>query len=85
MTVCVPQVNICEHCPNFRTDAASISVLGAQRLGAEALAADAEARGWLDEAPAIGAWSPVSTPCCPEPLRRDCVRPWREWSGPVRT
>ena len=45
-----PYANICEHCPNFRTDAASISVLGAQRLDAEALAADAEARGWLDEA-----------------------------------
>jgi hypothetical protein len=50
MTVCVPQVNICEHCPSFRTDAASVSVLGAQRLDAQALAADAEARGWLDEA-----------------------------------
>jgi len=45
-----PYANICEHCPSFRTDAASISVLGAQRLDAEALAADAEARGWLDEA-----------------------------------
>ena len=44
-----PYANICEHCPSFRTDAASISVLGAQRLDAEALAADAEARGWLDE------------------------------------
>jgi hypothetical protein len=50
MTVCVPLVNICEHCPSFRTDAASISVLGAQRVDAEALAADAEARGWLEEA-----------------------------------
>jgi integrase len=45
-----PYANICEHCPSFRTDAASISVLGAQRLDAEALVADAEARGWLDEA-----------------------------------
>jgi len=45
-----PYANICEHCPSFRTDAASISVLGAQRVDAEALAADAEARGWLDEA-----------------------------------
>ncbi|MGQ0824669.1 MAG: tyrosine-type recombinase/integrase [Actinomycetota bacterium] len=45
-----PYANICEHCPNFRTDAASITVLGAQRVDAEALAADAEARGWIDEA-----------------------------------
>ena len=45
-----PYANICEHCPSFRTDAASVSVLGAQRLDAQALAADAEARGWLDEA-----------------------------------
>lgn len=45
-----PYANICEHCPSFRTDAASISVLGAQRIDAQALAADAEKRGWLDEA-----------------------------------
>ena len=45
-----PYANICENCPSFRTDAASVSVLGAQRVDAEALAADAEARGWLEEA-----------------------------------
>jgi site-specific recombinase XerD len=45
-----PYANICEHCPNFRTDAATISVLAAQRVDAEALAADAETRGWIDEA-----------------------------------
>jgi hypothetical protein len=45
-----PYANICEHCPNFRTDAASIAVLAAQRLDTEALAADAQARGWIDEA-----------------------------------
>jgi integrase len=45
-----PYANICEHCPSFRTDAASISVLAAQRVDAQALAADAEARGWIDEA-----------------------------------
>jgi integrase len=45
-----PYANICEHCPNFRTDAASLSVLAAQRIDAEALAADAEARGWINEA-----------------------------------
>jgi integrase len=45
-----PYANICEHCPNFKTDGASITVLGAQRTDAAALAADAEARGWIDEA-----------------------------------
>ena len=50
MTVCVPLVNICEHCPNLRTDAASITVLSAQRVDTQALAADAEARGWIAEA-----------------------------------
>jgi hypothetical protein len=45
-----PYANICEHCPSFRTDAASRAVLAAQRVDAETLAADAEARGWSDEA-----------------------------------
>jgi integrase len=45
-----PYANICEHCPSFRTDAASVSVLAAQRVDAEALAQDAQARGWIDEA-----------------------------------
>ena len=45
-----PYANICEHCPNFRTDVASLPILAAQRVDAEALAADAEARGWIDEA-----------------------------------
>ncbi len=45
-----PYANICEHCPSFRTDIASLPILAAQRVDAEALAADAEARGWIDEA-----------------------------------
>jgi integrase len=45
-----PYANICEHCPSFRTDAASVTVLSAQRLDAQALAEDAQARGWIDEA-----------------------------------
>ncbi len=45
-----PYANICEHCPSFRADAASISVLSAQRVDTQQLAADAEARGWIDEA-----------------------------------
>jgi integrase len=45
-----PYANICEHCPSFRTDAASVSVLSAQRIDADALATDAEARGWIEEA-----------------------------------
>lgn len=40
----------CEHRPSFRTDAASVAVLAAQRVDTQALAADAEARGWIDEA-----------------------------------
>jgi integrase len=42
--------NICEHCPNFRTDPSHLAVLSAQRVDAAALAADAEARGWVAEA-----------------------------------
>jgi integrase len=42
--------NICEHCPNFRTDSGFLAVLGAQRADADALATDAAARGWADEA-----------------------------------
>jgi integrase len=45
-----PYANICEHCPNFRTDATHLPVLAAQRTDAEALAEDAEARGWITEA-----------------------------------
>ena len=42
--------NICEHCPNFRSEASFLPVLQLQRADAEALAADAQARGWGDEA-----------------------------------
>jgi integrase len=42
--------NICEHCPNFRTDTGFLAVLSAQRADAAALAADAETRGWTAEA-----------------------------------
>ena len=45
-----PYANICEHCPSFRADAASVTVLAAQRSDTAALAADAERRGWIDEA-----------------------------------
>ena len=45
-----PYANICEHCPSFRTEATHLPVLSAQRVDAETLAADAEARGWIDEA-----------------------------------
>ena len=44
-----PYANICEHCPNFRADAASVTVLAAQRLDTQALAEDAQARGWIQE------------------------------------
>jgi integrase len=45
-----PYANICEHCPSFRTDASHLQVLAAQRVDAAALAADAQARGWISEA-----------------------------------
>jgi integrase len=45
-----PYANICEHCPNFRTDTGFLAVLGAQRADADTLAADAESRGWGEEA-----------------------------------
>ena len=45
-----PYANICEHCPSFRAGAADLPVLAAQRIDAEALAADAEKRGWITEA-----------------------------------
>jgi integrase len=42
--------NICEHCPSFRTGAAFLPVLAAQRADTEKLLADAEARSWGEEA-----------------------------------
>lgn len=45
-----PYANICEHCPNFRADAASVTVLAAQRVDTQALAEDAQNRGWIQEA-----------------------------------
>ena len=42
--------NICEHCPNFRSEASFLPVLQLQRADAETLAADAQARGWGAEA-----------------------------------
>ena len=41
--------NICEHCPNFRTDSGYLPILAAQRADAETLARDAESRGWGSE------------------------------------
>ncbi|MDV6278639.1 tyrosine-type recombinase/integrase [Rhodococcus erythropolis] len=45
-----PYANICEHCPSFHTDSTHLGVLSSQRIDARALAADAESRGWIDEA-----------------------------------
>jgi hypothetical protein len=42
--------NICEHCPNYRSEPAMLTVLSTQRTDAKALAEDAERRGWNDEA-----------------------------------
>ncbi len=45
-----PYANICEHCPNFRSEPTFLPILATQRTDAESLAADADARGWGDEA-----------------------------------
>jgi integrase len=42
--------NICEHCPSYRSEPSSLPILAAQRVDAQALARDAEHRGWIDEA-----------------------------------
>ncbi|OLT18144.1 integrase [Serinicoccus sp. CUA-874] len=42
--------NICEHCPSYRANASSLPILAAQRVDAQALARDAEERGWISEA-----------------------------------
>ncbi|WP_405088821.1 tyrosine-type recombinase/integrase [Microbispora sp. NBC_01389] len=42
--------NICEHCPSFHAEPSSLPILAAQRVDAEALAKDAENRGWIAEA-----------------------------------
>ena len=42
--------NICEHCPSYRAEPSSLPILAAQRVDAEALARDAEQRGWIAEA-----------------------------------
>lgn len=42
--------NICEHCPSYRSEPSALPILAAQRVDAQALVADAEQRGWIDEA-----------------------------------
>ena len=42
--------SICEHCPNFRSEATFLPILQLQRADTEALAAGAAARGWSEEA-----------------------------------
>jgi len=45
-----PYTNICEHCPNYRSDSTFLPTLLTQRADAEALVRDAEQRGWGEEA-----------------------------------
>ncbi|MGI8310923.1 hypothetical protein [Saccharopolyspora hattusasensis] len=45
-----PYANICEHYPSFHTEPSSLPILAAQRVDAQALAHDAEQRGWISEA-----------------------------------
>ena len=42
--------NICEHCPSYRCEPSSLPILAAQRVDAQALAQDAQRRGWIQEA-----------------------------------
>ncbi|MGO9976688.1 MAG: hypothetical protein ACLP01_28560 [Solirubrobacteraceae bacterium] len=42
--------NICEHCPGYRSEPALLAVLSARRVDGQALAEDAQRRGWNDEA-----------------------------------
>jgi site-specific recombinase XerD len=42
--------NICEHCPSYHAEPSSLPILAAQRVDAQALARDAEQRGWIAEA-----------------------------------
>jgi integrase len=42
--------HICEHCPNYRSDATFLPVLMTPRTDAATLAADADTRGWGEEA-----------------------------------
>lgn len=41
--------NICEHCPSYHSEPSSLPILAAQRIDADALARDAEQRGWITE------------------------------------
>jgi hypothetical protein len=45
-----PYTNICEHWPNFRSEQSFLPILAMQRADAEALVADADARGRGEEA-----------------------------------
>lgn len=45
-----PYTNICEHCPNYRSEPGLLHILAAQKADAQTLAADAQARGWIDDA-----------------------------------
>lgn len=56
-----PYTNICEHCPNFRTDAAFMPVLASQRHDAELLVQDAESAAGARRPPATAACSTAWT------------------------
>jgi hypothetical protein len=50
MTVCVPQVNVCETCDNFTPTPEFVPTLAAQLADIRELHADADERGWASEA-----------------------------------
>jgi hypothetical protein len=49
MTVCVPLVNICEHCDNFVPAPEFAPALADQLADVKALRTDAQQRGWTSE------------------------------------
>ena len=49
MTVCVPQVNICEQCDNYVSGAEFQPALEAQLADVHTLRDDADGRGWGSE------------------------------------
>ncbi|MBF5001541.1 hypothetical protein IRT45_30895 [Nocardia sp. BSTN01] len=71
-----PYANICEHCPNFRTDATYLPILAVQRTDARELAYDAQRRGWITEAECHYQLIAASTP--PSPTSRN--QPDKVWT-----
>ena len=66
-----PYANICEHCPNFRTDAASAAILSAQRVDATRWLLTPRSGAGSKKPNATVASSPASTLSSAAPRRDD--------------